>query len=139
MPNLNTTLAPLTNSTLCLLIRNHGITTRTPIHRRLLLVNQTSLKKLQKEKLVPFIILRIHRRKSPRPIITQTQLLHLPNIIRHSPLSKSLWMLPSLNRRILRRQTQSIKTHRIQNLKTPHPLKSRQYIPNCIIQSMSHM
>src|SRR6185369_2914654 len=65
-----------------LLVGQDSLFFRAPIDGRLSLVRQTALQHFQKEPLVPFIVVRPVRRDFARPVIADTQPLHLSAHVR---------------------------------------------------------
>ncbi len=108
----NRVLMPPAAPTDHLLIRQHSLALRTPVHLALLPERQTLLKHLQKEPLVPPVIIRQTSSHLGRPVVAQP---HQPHLLLHRddipkrPLPRRH---PVLQRSILRRQPKRIPPHR---------------------------
>ena len=123
-----------------LLVRQHRRTLRAPVHLRLLPVRQPGLEHLQKQPLVPPVVVRQAGCDfSVRPVITQA---HAPHLFAHG-LNIRQCPLPRrrvvLQRSVLSGQTESVPTHGVQHVVAAHPHKTRQRIPNGIVPHMPHV
>ena len=63
-----------------LLVREHGMIVRAPVHRRFALVSQAALVQAQEQPLVPAIVLGLARRDLARPVVTGS---HQPDLAPH--------------------------------------------------------
>src|SRR3989344_5787950 len=111
-----------------LLIGEHGLVFRAPIHWRFRLVRQTFFEKLRKNPLVPFVILWItghdFAREIKRRAHARNLFFHIGNV-RTRPFPG---VQAALDRRVLGRQAKGVKTDRIQNVFATHAHEARENI-----------
>src|SRR5207244_1648908 len=84
-----------------LLVRQHGLIGRAPVHRRLAAIGQHALVKPQEQPLVPAVVLRLARGELLRPVVEDSPaaelLLHARDVA-DGPFAR---MDPALDRRVL--------------------------------------
>src|SRR5689334_20721747 len=75
---LNSGAAAPADPTRRLLVREHSLFFRTPVDLRGLFICEAAIEHLQKEPLVPLVIIGTVRGDLARPVVTDTETLHLP-------------------------------------------------------------
>ena len=122
-----------------LLISQNSSTGIAPVYRGFLLVRKTTLVEGLKHPLSPAVVIGTAGLNLSVPIIRKTHFplltLHVVNI-REGPIGRADIILYGS---IFCRHTESIKTHRVNNIETGHCLITSQYITYGIIAYMSHM
>ena len=122
-----------------LLVRQHGSALRTPVHLALLAIRQSRFVELQKEPLIPAVVIRQAGRNLARPVIGEPKALHLHlhgRNIRQRPLLRRSVVL---DRRILRRQSERIPPHGMKHVVAVHPHVASQRVADRIIAHVSHV
>ena len=122
-----------------LLVRQHRLALRAPVHLALLAVRQAALVHLQKEPLVPAVVIGQARRYLGGPVVAQAHAPHLPphrgNVLER-PLRRRRIVL---QRRVFRGQPERIPPHRVQHVVPAHPHKPRQRIANRVVAHVPHV
>src|SRR3989338_4158269 len=112
---------------------------RTPIYSSFLPINQPLFQKFKEKILIPFVIFWFAGFYYPAPVIAQSKFFLLPYEICNCLISKFLRVRFCLYSSILCRQAKAVISHRIQDIKAPHSLKTGINITDCIIKSVAHM
>ena len=122
-----------------LLVGQHGRALRTPVHLALLAVRQSLLEELEKEPLIPAVVLRKTGRNLARPVVGEAEPLHLRlhvGDVAQRPLAR--WRVV-LDRGIFRRQSERIPSHGMKHVVAIHPHVARQRIANRIVAHVPHV
>src|SRR4029453_17567910 len=90
--------APPTATINDLLVGEHGLIPRTPVHRRALAVGQIALEHPDEQPLVPLVVLGIARRELALPRVADTEPLELPFHVRDVGARRFLWMNAATDR-----------------------------------------
>ena len=122
-----------------LLVRQHGLALRTPVHLALLAVCQAALVHAQKEPLVPPVVVRQTRRHLGGPVVAQAEAVHLHPHRRDVLLRPLARRRVVLERGVLRRQAEGIPAHRMQHVVALHPHVARQRIADRIVAHVAHV
>src|SRR4051812_47839068 len=122
-----------------LLIRKYGAAFRAPIQERFLSIREAALQHLEKEPLVPAIVLGFATRDFAIPVDGKTDALHLRLHMRDVAECPLPGLTASLQRRILRWKTEGVPTHRMQDVIAAHPHVTRQRVANRVVPHVSHM
>ncbi len=113
--------APLAHSGHDLLVGQHGLVLRAPVHVAGLAVGQAALEEPQEQPLGPAVVLRIGGVQPPRPVQAQSVALERVGLgldVRVRPLGR---MGIALDRRVLRRQTEGVPADRVQDVVALQP------------------
>ncbi len=122
-----------------LLIRQHRRALRTPVDSALLAIRQTLLVELEKEPLVPAVIVRQAGGNLAGPVVAKAEAVHLRlhfGDVAQGPLA---WRRVVLNRRIFRRQTKGIPAHGMEHVVPVHPHVAGQRVADRIVTHVSHV
>src|SRR2546429_213193 len=132
-------LAPPAAAFLHLLVGEHGLAARAPVHRGPLLVRETLLVELEEEPLVPCVVVRLARRDLAAPVVGEPQALQLvPHVL--NVLGGPLRGVHALfDRRVLRRQAEGVPAHWVQDIVAAHRLEPCQHVPDGIVTHMAHV
>ena len=122
-----------------LFIGQHRLVDRIPVHHGSFLVSQPFLEQFSEKPLLPAVIIGVAGRQLTRPVVTKAQALKLPTHVVDVLVGPFCGWHPVLDRRIFRRQAESIPAHRLQHIPALHALIARNYIPDGVIAHMPHM
>ena len=112
---------------------------RTPVNGHFVFIGQTLFKQFDKHPLRPFVIFRITGGNATVPVKTETDRLHLFGKIGDVRRRWNGRMHTGFNRIVFCRKPESVKTHRIQNVKTLHSLFAGNNVQSRIWTRMSDM
>ena len=132
-------VAPAVAATHHLLVSQYSGALRTPIHFALFAIGQPALVELQKEPLVPAVVLRQATGDFGGPIVGKAQPLHLRLHARDVAQRPILGRDIVLDSGIFRRQTESVPPHRMKHVVAAHPHVARQRIADGVVAHVSHM
>ena len=122
-----------------LLIGEHGLVNRVPVHRRFLLVGQARLKELQENPLGPAVVVGQAGRHLAVPIVGEAQraqlVPHLVNVFER-PVRRGN---APLNRCVLRRQAKGIPAHGVQHAEALHPTHTGDHIGDGVVAHVAHV
>ena len=122
-----------------LLIRQNCLVNRVPVHHLGFAIRNAFLQHLQEKPLIPFVILRLTRRKLARPINRQAHRLHLLLHVRDVVIGPLRWRHIVVHRRVFRRHAERIPAHRHQDIKALHAQLARHHIVDGVIAHMAHV
>ena len=136
---LNWGIAAPASAIFHLLIGEHGLVVRAPVHCTHLFVDETFFVQFGEKPLLPLVIFGRTGGHFPVPVVTEAQLLelclHVIDIF-VSPLGRGCFVL---DRCVFGRQTKSVPTHRLHNIFTLHAMVAGDYIANGVVTHMPHM
>ena len=116
-----------------------GFAVRTPVNGDFIFISQPFFKEFYKHPLRPFIIFGLGRINAAIPVKTKTDRLQLTGKIGNIFLCRNRRMHPGFNRIIFRRQAESVKSHRIQNIQAFHAFFAGNYVQSGIRTRMPDM
>src|SRR5207247_1467694 len=116
-----------------LLICQYGGALRTPVHFALLTVGKSALVKLQKEPLIPPVVFRQASCNFARPVVGETQALHLRLHVRNVAKCPLAWRSLVRDSGVLRGQSERIPTHGMKHVIAVHPHITCQRVADRII------
>src|SRR6267143_2916635 len=122
-----------------LLVGQHGLALRAPVHPASFPVSDTALEHSQKKPLVPPVILRLASGNFPAPVVAEPEpLAHALERfnIRVRPFAR---MDSPLDRRVFRRQAKRVPSHRMHHVKPAHAFISSNYVTYCVIAHVTHV
>ncbi len=124
-PGLDLGAAPLAATVDHLLVGEHRLVVRAPLHGRGLAVRQPALEELQELPLLPAVVLRLVRGDLPRPVDRPPDPAHRPRDV-HDVAVDDLARVPALaDRGVLRRQPEGVEALRMQDA---HPVARRKCV-----------
>ncbi len=103
------------------------------------LVDQAFLEHAQKQPLVPAIVGGLTRGDFAMPVDGQTEGLELTLHVGDVVPRPARWRDPAGHRRILRRQTEGVPAHRLQDVLSQHALVPRNDVADGVVPHMSHV
>ena len=107
-----------------LLVREHGLVVRTPVHGRRPPIRQSALEQLEENPLRPLVILRISGRQLVPPIDHQPRALQLPAEVCDVARNQLARVNTDFECVILRVDAKCVKAHRLENRVPLKPLES---------------
>ena len=120
-----------------LLVRQYSLITRAPVHRSLAAVRQSALVELEKQPLVPSVILGLTGRELFGPVVENSPSHELPLHLGDVADGPLVWMNAALDRRVFRGKSESVPPHRIQCSAAAHLEKSIERIPQDVVAPVS--
>ena len=122
-----------------LLVREHGLALRAPVHAAALPIRQPALEHAQEEPLVPPVIFRLARRDLAPPVVAEAESLadrlHLRDV-RVGPFARRD---AALDRGVFGRQAERVPSDRMQHVETAHPLVTRHRIADRVVPHVAHV
>jgi len=115
------------------------LTARTVVDREILLIGESLFEELEKDPLSPAVIVRICRIDHPRPVIGESEILELLGEGRYILGCRDGRMSPSLDRIVLGRESESIESHRMEDIVPLRMVVSRDDIGRCVSLRMPDM
>jgi len=109
-----------------LLVGEDGAQFRAPVHRNLRLVRQPLAVEQGKDPLGPAVVLGMGRRDLALPVVAEPEHLELALEGLDVPPRGDRRVGSRAHRVVLRRQAESVPTHRVQHVEAAHPLVARQ-------------
>ena len=122
-----------------LLIGQHRRALRAPVHLALLAIRQPALVHLQKEPLIPAVVIRQTGRDLVAPVVAQPNPIHLPlhrGNVAQRPLPRRRVVF---ERGVFRRQSECVPPHRVQHVVALHPHVARQRVANRVVAHVPHV
>ena len=122
-----------------LLVREHGLVDRVPVHHRLLAVRHALLEQAHEHALLVHVIVGLAGREFARPVdrVTQRRQLRAHVLdVRVGPLRGRGLVL---DRRVLGRQPERIPAQRLQHVLALHALEARDHIADRVIAQVADM
>ena len=111
-----------------LLVRQHRLFLRTPIHRRVLTVDQPALQHLQEEPLIPLVVFGRMRRDLAPPVEAEAHALELRAHVRDILFRPLARMYVAFDRSLLGRLPETVPTHRMDHVAALQAFVPRQRI-----------
>ena len=111
----------------------------TPVHLALLTVGQTLFVELEKEPLVPAVIVRQAGGYFLRPVVGEADTLHLGLHVGDIVEGPFLGGNPVLDGGVLGRQAERIPAHRVKDVVAAHPHVAGQSVADRVVPHMSHV
>ena len=127
-PLLNGRVAAFAPAANDLLVGEHGLAARTPVHRRPLFVRQFLLQELQENPLRPFVVIGVGGRENVTPVHHDSGPLDLPLEVGNVRGDQGGRMRPYLEGVVLRVNPESVIAKRLKDIVSLEPLKSSIYV-----------
>ena len=122
-----------------LLVGEHGLVDRVPVHDARLLVGDAALEHAQEEPLVPAVVIRVAGRELARPVDAEAERLELAFHVRDVVAGPARGRDAVLDRGVFRRQSECVPTHRLQDVVSLHPHVPRQHVADRVIPHVPHV
>src|SRR5262249_29598838 len=122
-----------------LFVREHGFFFGTPIDCGFAFVSETALPHLEKEPLIPLVVIGPMGGDLAGPVIADSEAPHLSfhmNDIFFSPIA---WLDAALDGRLLCGLAKTIPADRMEHIKALQPLVPGQGVPNRIVAHVAHV
>ena len=120
-----------------LLVGQHGVVDRAPVHRRLAAVREPAFEHPDEQPLVPLVVLGVARRELTLPGVADPEALQLPLHVRDVAARRDLGMDAVLDRGVLGRQAERIPAERMQHVVAAHPLRARHHVADDVVAHVS--
>ena len=122
-----------------LLVGEHRLIDRIPVHHAGFLVGDALLAHAQEEPLVPAIVGRVAGGDLAIPIDRETERLQLLFHVRDVVPRPLGWCHAVGHRRVLGGQAKGVPAHRLQDVQTLHAREARQHVTDRVIAHMPHV
>ena len=128
-----------TEARLHLLVGQNGLALGAPVHRRTFLVGETLFIHLEKEELFPSVIFGFAGRKLPIPVVAEAHPLELSLHVFNVFMGPDGGMDAPFDGCVFRRHSECVPTHRMEDVKTLHPLVSCDDVADGVVPHMTDM
>ena len=122
-----------------LLVGQHGLIHRVPVHHRVLAVDQALFQQLQEQPLLPSVIVRPAGGQLARPVIGKAQPLQLAAHVVDVRFGPFRGRHALLDRRVLGRQTEGVPAHGLQHIAPAHALVAGDHVADAVVAHMTHV
>ena len=122
-----------------LLVGEHGIVDRIPVHLRLLAFDQPRREEVEEHRLLMFVVIGIAGRDLARPVQRQSHRLQLRLHLRDVLVGPGLGMDLALHRRVLRRHAERVPAHRVQHREAARAFVARHHVAHRVVAHVPHM
>ena len=120
-----------------LLVGEHGLAARAPVHRRAAAVGEALLEHPQEEPLVPAVVLRLAGGELAAPGVADPEPLQLALHVRDVGERPRLGVELVLDRRILGRQAEGVPAERVQDVEALHPLQAGDDVADHVVADVA--
>ena len=122
-----------------LLVGEHGLVDRVPIHFPLLAVDEASLEQVEKQLLLLVVVVEVAGRELPAPVERQPHALELAAHGGDVVVGPFGGMDATLDRRVLRRQAERVPAHGVEHVVPAGAHIARNHVAHGVIADMAHM
>ena len=122
-----------------LLVGQHGLIDRIPVHFRLLALDQSRLEEVEKHLLLMLVVRRIAGREFARPVERQPHRLELRLHGGDVFVGPVFRMHLVLHGGVFRRQAEGVPSHRMQHRKTHRAFVARDHVAHRVVAHVPHM
>ena len=122
-----------------LLVGEHGLIDRIPVHLRLLALDQTRLEEVEKHLLLVLVIGRIAGREFARPVERQPHRLELRLHGGDVFVGPGFRMHLARHGGVLRRHAERVPAHRMQHLEAHRTFVARNHVTHGVVAHVTHM
>jgi hypothetical protein len=122
-----------------LLVGEHGLAGVAPVHVGLLAKGQAFLKHLQKEPLLPPVVLRPARGDFPFPVVAEAHPFELGAHVGDVGVGPPGRVGPVGNGGVLGWHPEGVPAHGVQHVETAHPLVARHHIADGVVAHVAHV
>ncbi len=131
--------APVAEPVVHLLVGQHGLALRAPVHRRFLPVRESALVELDEQPLVPAVILGHARRHLAVPVVADAQQFQaLPRGLYRfeGPIARVIAMGDG---RVLRGQAERVPAERVQHVVALHLPEPTEHVADDVVPAVAHV
>jgi hypothetical protein len=122
-----------------LLVGQHGVVYRIPVHRRRLFVDQPFLEQLGEQPLFPLVVIRLAGCDFAIPVDSQSQTFQLRAHVIDVGIGPGSRRHIVGNRRILGGQPESVPAHGLHDVEALHAVVARQHVAYGVVAHMTHV
>ena len=122
-----------------LLVGEHGVIDRIPVHLRLLAFDQAGAQEIEEHALLVLVVGRVAGRDFARPIERQAHRLELRLHRRDVLIGPGLGMRLARHRGVLGRHAEGVPAHRMQHRVAHRPLGARHHVAHRVVAHVPHM
>ncbi|KAF1858399.1 hypothetical protein Lal_00014910 [Lupinus albus] len=122
-----------------LLVREHGLVDRVPVHGTRLLVDDALLEHLQEHPLVPLVVVRLAGRHFARPVDGEAHRLHLAAHVGDVRVGPLRGRHVVRHRRVLGGHAERVPAHRHQHVVAVHPQVAVHHVIDRIVAHVTHV
>ena len=122
-----------------LLVRQHGLAVRAPVHRAVAALHQPALPELQEDPLAPAVVLGVARHHGAVPVVREAHALEAGLLrvdVGVGPLRR---MAVVLDGRVLGGQAERVPAHRVQHVETAHLRVARDHVADGVVAHVAHV
>src|SRR6185295_1269354 len=128
-----------TDSTRRLFVRKDRLFLRAPVNLRNFLISQASLQHLQKEPLVPLVVVRTVGCNFTTPVVADPQTLQLPSHMCDVVFCPVARVHTTLDRCLFRRLTETVPTNRMQDIEALQTLEPGKRVAYGVVADVTHV
>ncbi len=122
-----------------LLVGQHGVVHRVPVHHRGLLIDDTLLEQAREQPLLPAVIVRLAGGHFARPVHAQAQRLQLLLHVLDVGIGPGGGRHVVGHRGILGRQAESVPAHRLHHVVALHLVIAAKHVADGVVAHMAHV
>ncbi len=122
-----------------LLVGEHGLIHRIPVHDAGLLVREALPEHAQEEPLVPLVVIGIAGREFARPVEREAEAVQLRFHVRDVVARPLRRRHLGRHRRVLGRQSEGVPPHRLQHVVSAHPVVPGENVADGIVPDVPHV
>ncbi len=122
-----------------LLVGQHRVVHRAPVHRRLAPVGQPLLEHPDEEPLVPLVVLGVARGQLALPGVADAEPLQLALHVRDVGAGGGLGVDAALDGGVLGRQAERVPAERMQHVVAAHALGARHHVADDVVAHVAHV
>src|SRR6266852_87251 len=122
-----------------LLVGEHGLAGRAPVHARPPPVGEAALEHPDEDELLPLVVGGIAGGHLAVPVVGDAHALELRAHVVDVLVGPHRRMHPVLDRRVLGGQPEGVPAHRVQHVEAPHPLVAGQQIADRVDPHVAHV
>ena len=122
-----------------LLVGEHGLALRAPVHRRVAALDQAALPELQEDPLAPAVVLGVARHDGAVPIVGKAHALEAGLLRLDVGVGPLRRMAVMLDGRVLSRQAERVPTHGMQHVEAAHLGIAGDDVADCVVTHVPHV
>ena len=122
-----------------LLVGEHGLIDRVPVHLAVFARDQPRLEEVEKHLLLVLVVGRIAGRDLARPVERQPHRLQLLLHRRDVVVGPGLGVHLAVDRRVLRRHAEGVPAHRVQHGVAHRPFEARHHVAHGVVAHVAHV
>ena len=122
-----------------LLVGQHRVAFRAPVHQALLPIRQAAIQHAQEKPLVPAVILRFAGGNLAPPVVAEAEAPQHSLELRDVVVGPNARMRVVLDGRVFCGQTEGVPAHGVQHVETAHALHAGHHIANRVVAHVAHV